>query len=325
MKKQLLSRAYEMLLEARYVPAKIFDHGVGIYREEGEEAITVGTILAMKDTDIISCYFRGEGSALRFKGGMSLREEMCSWLNRKGETDKVNIIFPSAITDVEHGVIGTSSSLIGGDMDVAVGVALSQKMQKSGKIVVFMSGDGATSKGNFHEMINWASRFNLPLLIIVRGNGWAMSTAVENNTHVSSIPEIVKPFGLNTFECDGNDVEAVYDCVSEAVDFVRNSGPALVYAKTYRMSGHSAHDEDDYRDPAVKEAWRAKDPILNIERKMLDSGIAESEINEIKANVLGNIEDAYQWALTRPQITVEEYLKGQEEVVNKMWQSSKEV
>lgn len=321
----MMKKAYEMILEERKIQAKIFDHGVGIYREEGEEAITVGTILALEPTDILTCYFRGDGSSLRFRGAISLLDEMCWWMGRLGEKEYINATLPSAVTDVEHGIIGTSSSLIGGDMDVSVGVALAQKKLKTGNIVLFMSGDGATSKGNFHEMANWASKFCLPILILVRGNGWAMSTPAEKNTCVSSIPDIVKPFGIKTYECDGNNLEDVYSTVKDAAGYVRSTGPALVYAKTYRMSGHSAHDEDDYRDPAIKAIWKRKDPIINMEKMLISAGLSNDELAAIEEEVTESIEKAYRQALERPVVSAKDYLKKQEEVVNKMWNSAKEI
>ena len=317
---QLLKTGYFNMVQSRYCQKKLLDYGIGMYTEIAEEAITAGLIPALDPEDIVACYFRGEGSTLRYKGGITLREQMCCWMGRLGEEGYINASLPSAWTDVEHGVIGTSSSLIGGDADVAVGVALAQKKLKSGKIVAFISGDGATSKGNFHEMCNWSGRFNLPLLIIVRGNKWAMSTMVENNTHVTSIEDMVRPFGLKTWHCTGNDIEKVYETVSEAADYVRHTGPALVYMDTYRVSGHSAHDEDDYRDPAVKAEWlKNNDPIVNAEASLKKAGVSEEEIAALNAQAKKEVDEAYDWALTRPEITVKQFLDKQEEVVRQMW------
>ena len=319
MELQLLKTGYRNMIQQRYFQKKVLDHGIGMYTEICEEAITAGMIPALDPDDKIACYFRGEGSTLRYKGGITLREQMCCWLGRLGEKGYINASLPSAWTDVEHGVIGTSSSLIGADADVAVGVALAQKKLKTGNIVVFVSGDGATSKGNFHEMCNWAGRFNLPLLIIVRGNKWAMSTMIENNTH-ADIEEVAKPFGIKTWHCTGNDIETVYETVKEAADYTRKEGPALVYLDTYRISGHSAHDEDDYRDPAVKEEWlRNNDPIKNAEASLKKAGVPEEEIKTIETEAKKEIDEAYEWALTRPEITVAQFLEKQESVVNRMW------
>ncbi len=319
MEKRLLIKCYRNLVQQRYFQQKLLQHGMGIYTETGEEAITVGMCEALNQDDIISCYFRGEGSVLRYKGGISLKEQMCCWLGRLGEEEYINTTLPSAWTDVEHGVIGTSSSLIGGDADVATGVAFAQKKLKTGKIVVFVSGDGATSKGNFHEMFNWSALFKLPLLILVRGNKWAMSTPVERDICVSNITDLVKPFGIKTYECDGNDVDAVYQTIKEAAEYTRKNGPVLVYAETYRMSGHSAHDEDDYRDEAVKKEWKKKDPILNTEKQLLSEGMTEEEITGLRKEEMKGIDEAYEWALTRPEISVQQYYEKQQSVVNYMW------
>ncbi|MCD7736034.1 MAG: thiamine pyrophosphate-dependent dehydrogenase E1 component subunit alpha [Lachnospiraceae bacterium] len=319
MDRNLLMESYKNLVQQRYFQEKILDYGIGIYTEIGEEAITVGACAALEKSDIITCYFRGEGATLRYKGGISIKEQMCCWLGRLGEKEYINTTLPSAWTDVEHGVIGTSSSLIGADADIATGAALAQKKLGTGNVVVFMSGDGATSKGNFHEMFNWASRFQLPLMILVRGNGWAMSTPVEDDICVSSIADMVKPFGIRTYECDGNDVSDVYQCIGDAASYSRKGRPSLVYAKTYRISGHSAHDEDDYRDPAVLEEWKKKDPVINAENQLKAMGVKPEDINIVKEAARQEIDEAYEWALQRSEITVKQFYQVQQAVVNDMW------
>lgn len=305
---------HKQLCTSRFFQQKLLEAGLNAYTEFGEEAISVGSALAMGD-DVISCYFRGEGSTLRLKGGITLRDQMAWLLGRKNDSGFLSTTLPSAWTDTAHGVIGTTSSLIGADADVAVGVAMAMKMKKTGKAVLFQSGDGATSKGNFHECLNFCSLYHLPMILLVRGNGWAMSTNVERDIHVSSIPDMVKPFGFLIMEVDGNDILAVMKAVKQARKHAVQTGPVLIYAKTYRMSPHSAHDKDLYRDQAVKKMWEKKDPILLLEKTMLDADVPQSQISKNKAEAKSEIEDAYSYALAQPAFTAQELLARQQEVV----------
>ncbi|MCD7736039.1 MAG: thiamine pyrophosphate-dependent dehydrogenase E1 component subunit alpha [Lachnospiraceae bacterium] len=311
---KLLS-CYQEMLKTRLFQKKLLDHGMGIYTDRGEEAITVGACKALKETDIVTCYFRGEGSVIRLKGGISLEEQMSCWLGRLDEHEYINALPPVSWTDVEHGVVGTSSSLIGADADICVGVALAQKMQKTGNVVMFMSGDGAASKGNFHEMFNWAGKFSLPLIIMIRGNQWAMSTSSKENLHVTGFADMVEPYGIKAWECDGNDVVSVYDTVAAAAEYSRSTGPSLIYARSYRMSAHSAHDEDDYRDPAVLEEWSRKDPLILAEKALMDMGCTKKEIDEAGLQVEESIDQAYDRALSLPEIQLKDYYQSQLEVV----------
>ena len=318
MNREILLRLYREMYLTRTFQNRLLAAGVNAYTERGEEAISVGSALGIGDS-VISCYFRGEGSAFRLKGCIDLKNQMAWWLGRKNSKNIISTTLPSAFTDVEHGVIGTTSSLIGGDMDVAVGVAMAQKKQKSGKAVLFMSGDGATSKGNFHEMLNFSTTFSLPLIIMIRGNKWAMSTPVEKDIHVQDVTKLAEAFGMRTVKIDGNDAGLVYDTVSDMTKWAAENGPVLIYADTYRMSAHSAHDEDEYRSPELKKAWEEKDPILTARKKLIAMSVSAAELDAMEAACREEIEEAYAWAMKQPVITPDEYLSQQTGVINKIY------
>ena len=309
---------HEQLCISRFFQEKLLEAGLNAYTEFGEEAISVGSALAMGN-GVMSCYFRGEGNVVRLKGGINIRDQMAWLLGRKNEGGFLSTTLPSAWTDVTHGVIGTTSSLIGADADVAVGVAMAMKMKKTGKAVLFQSGDGATSKGNFHECLNFCSLYHLPMILMVRGNGWAMSTNVERDIHVSSIPDMVRPFGFLIIEVDGNDILAVMDAVKQAQKHAVQTGPVLIYAKTYRMSPHSAHDRDLYRDPEVKKMWEKKDPILLLEKTILNTGVSLDRLDENKAKAKSEVEDAYTYALAQPYFTEHELLARQQSFIRTIY------
>jgi len=314
-----MKHLYQELCRARFFQEKLLSTGTPCYTEFGEEAISVGSVYGMRPDDIVSCYFRGEGSVIRMKGGVTINDQMACWKGRMPESGIISATLPSAWTDVENGVIGTTSSLIGADADIAVGVAMAQKMQNTGKAVLFLAGDGACSKGNFHEMFNFASLYKLPLVVMVRGNGWAMSTNVERNTHVSNIPAMAEPFGFKTKTVDGNNVLEIAEAVREAAEYAATTGPYLIEAKTYRVSGHSPNDEDDYRDPSIKAEWQKKDPLLNLEKEMLLAGVSPEEINATRLAIIQEVDQAYEWSQGRPVLKVEEYYNRQTRIINKMW------
>jgi len=310
----------KQLYYTRYFQEKLLNEGHKAYTEFGEEAITVGSNIGIMESDIISCYFRGEGATLRMKGGINLEDQMAWWIGKKSAKGFISATLPSAWMDIDNNVIGTTSSLIGADDDVAVGVAMAQKMKNTGKIVLFMVGDCAVSKGNFHETMNFASLYNLPMIIVVRSNGWGMSTTVEKNTSVTSIPAMAEPFKFATKTIDGNDVFAVIDAVKNAADYVRNgNGPYLIETITYRMSGHSANDEYEYKDDTKMKEWAQKDPLLNCEKALQKDGVSMNEIEELKVQVKKDIDSAYEAAVRREDITSDDLLEMQSSLVNKMW------
>lgn len=313
-------RPLKELLITRFFQEKLVAADATAYVEYGEEAITVGSCLGLDEGDFISTYFRGEGSALRLRGGISLEDHMAICLGRKWKDGTFHASIPNGISDIEHGVVGPTSSLIGADDDVVTGVALAQKLQKTGKVVLLMLGDCATSKGNFHEAINFASVFHLPLIIMIRGNGWGMSTKVENDIGVTSIPDMVKPFGFAVKTIDGNNVFEVINTVKEAAEYVRSGqGPYLIEAVTYRMTGHSLHDEDEYRDSADKEKWAAKDPIVVCGNIMKENGATQEEIDILVKEAHDEIDRVYDEAMKRDPITVEDRLSQLETRVARMW------
>lgn len=312
-------QALRLMYETRFFQQKLISQGYGGYTDLGEEAIEVGALLGAPKEDITNSYFRGEGIQIRYKGGLSMRDQMAQWMFKKDSHNTISMVFPSFEFAVEHGVYGVESSLIGSEDDMLVGVALAQKLQKTGKTVTMMIGDGATSKGNFFETLNFCALFKLPMIIIVRGNEWAMSTTFER-TQAADLIKLAQSFGLEAKTVDGNDAIAVKDAVSLAVKTANaGEGATLIFAKTYRMSAHSKNDKDEYRDPALKQAWADKDPVLLLETRLLEAGVDSHELIKIKGEVQLAIDEAYEWAAVRPDITPQERTDLQQRIIDKMW------
>ncbi len=308
------------MVKSRAIQEKIKAVGGRCVRDTGEEAIPIGSLYGLNDDDIITCYFRGDASNLRIRGAYSMKDLLAGWLLRKGENTPTTFAYPNSWTDVEHGVIGTTSSLIGADAVISAGVALTQKIQESGKVVLFLSGDGATSKGEFYETMNFAKLQKLPLVILIRNNNYAMSTTMDRNIAVESFTDLPALFHIPCVQIDGNDAVEVANAVAFAAEKARSGeGPFAIVAKTFRMAPHTLDDEDEYRADVDRSYWVEHDPLLIMEKHLLDLGYSEEKIAEMKKNCLDEVEAAAEWALSRPAIESDEVLAEQQSVIEKMW------
>lgn len=311
---------YKAMCESRFFQEKMRENNLGGYFDIGEEAITAGALAAVGSDDLVSTYFRGEGITLRTKCKLPLKELMAWWMNKRSEGHPVTNVVPTLWTDVAHGLIGTTSSCLGGDMDVCCGAALAQKLQKTGRVVVLVMGDGAAGKGNFHEVMNFAALQKLPLILLVRANGWAMSSSTEESVAADHVSDLAAAYHIPSVVTDGNDAVAVYSEVLKAAEWTRaGKGPYMVECTTYRMAAHSSHDEDDYRDPEVLRAWQKKDPLLKLETRMGDMGIPEGDIAQIRETAAREVAEAFAFASALPDQDVDEVIARHIEVVNDMW------
>ncbi|MCD8330912.1 MAG: thiamine pyrophosphate-dependent dehydrogenase E1 component subunit alpha, partial [Oscillospiraceae bacterium] len=289
-----------------------------IYSEK--EAITAGVLAAIRDDDIINNYFRGDGMALRVRGAVTLEDQMAWWFGKQSPGRPVTSLVPTNYTALDKGVIGATSSCLGGDADLMMGIALAQKMKKTGKIVAFVTGDGTLGKGNYHETFTMASLFKLPILFVIRANGWAMSTSVERSVAFRRVSDMAQAYQIPAETVDGNDVLAVRNMVRIAAEFARSGGgPVIIEAKTYRMAAHSSHDEDDYRPIEEKKHWAAKDPLLVMERIMQEFDIPQTDINAIRNDSISRVNAAFERCKNAPPAEIGPVIAQQEAIVNHMW------
>ena len=232
----------------------------------------------------------------------------------------VTSLVPTNYTDLSRGVIGATSSCLGGDADLMMGIALAQKMKKTGKIVAFVTGDGTLGKGNYHETFTMASLFKLPIIFVIRSNGWAMSTPVEGSVAFRHVSDMAAAYQIHDDICDGNDALAVCETVERAAEYCRaGNGPVIIEAKTYRMSPHSSHDEDDYRPAYIRTHWRAKDPVTVMGNILKEFGVAEEEINAIKEDTQKRVADAFAACEGYPAFDVSQVLAKEKATVDHMW------
>lgn len=302
-----LTRSLEDRLENLLKQGKIVG---GLFRSLGQEATAVGSAYALDKSsgDILSPLTRDLGAILVM--GARPREVMASYLWRAASLNhgrEQNI----HITDLERGFIGTVSPL-GTLVSVMNGVVLAARMQKKKTVGMVYIGDGATSTGAFHEAANFAAVQNLPLVIIGEHNGFAYSTPSSKQMRVLNIADRAKAYGMPTEIVDGNDALAVYGAARRAVERARaGGGPTLVEAKTFRLRGHAAHDNQSYVAKELLEQWRRRDPLDNFEKQLLKNNIATAEeIDAVNQRVNALLDEDLAWTESQPPPQPEDALGG---------------
>ncbi|MBN1975915.1 MAG: dehydrogenase E1 component subunit alpha/beta [Anaerolineae bacterium] len=281
----------------------------------GEEAVAVGAIAALQDDDLITSTHRGHGhcharGAALTKTAEARQEhynrmmaELCGratgYCGGRGGS--------MHIADVEHGNLG-ATGIVGGNIPVAAGAALAQQMQNTGRVVLCFFGDGASQTGNFHEALNLAGLWQLPVVFIVENNLYGMSVPLKNAAAKLDVADRARAYGMPGEVVDGMDVLAVREAVGRAIERARKGeGPSLIECKAYRWYGHSRSDPRKYRTKQEEAEWKARDPIPNFAARLVEAGIAtEAEVDEVEQKVEQAIEEATEFALNSPTPPVEE-------------------
>jgi pyruvate dehydrogenase E1 component alpha subunit/2-oxoisovalerate dehydrogenase E1 component alpha subunit len=302
-----LTRTLEEKLENLLKQGKIKG---GLFRSLGQEGTAVASAYALdkSQNDIISPLTRDMGAMMVM--GATPREVFSSYLAKATSPNRgrdQNIHF----TDLERGFIGTISPL-GTMVGVMNGVMLAAKLQGKKSVGMVYIGDGAMSTGMFHEAANFAAVQQLPLVIVGEFNGFAYSTPAAKQSRVEHLADRVKAYGLPTEIVDGNDVLAVYDAARRAVDRARSGGgPSFVEAKTFRMRGHAAHDNQSYVAKEVLEEWRRKDPIDRFIRHLTDNHLATlEELSEIDRKIEASLEADLAWTESQAIFKGEDAVAG---------------
>jgi len=271
----------------------------------GQEAVAIGAIANLDDDDFIASTHRGHGHTIA--KGIDLNRMMAELLGKKigyckGKGGSMHI------ADMTKGNLG-ANGIVGGGIPIATGAALSVKLLKQDRVVLCFFGDGAINEGVFHESVNLAAVWNLPIVYICENNQYGMSMSVKRSTSVADIAERAKSYGIPGKNVDGMDVFAVYDAVKEAIEIAKNKGPVLLVAKTYRYMGHSKSDANKYRTKEEIAEWREKDPIPRLRGYMLAGGLfTEEDLVRIEARAKDDIEAAVQFAQNAPEPTLDDLL-----------------
>jgi len=302
-----LTRSLEDRLDNLYKQGKIVG---GLFRSLGQEATAVGSAYALdaKQGDIVSPLTRDLGALLVM--GALPREVFANYLWRAtalshGRDQNIHI------TDLQRGFIGTISPL-GTLVAVMNGVMLARRMQKKKSVGMVYIGDGATSTGAFHEAANFAAVQNLPLVIVGENNAYAYTTPTTKQMRILNLADRVKAYGIPSEIVDGNDALAVFYSSRRAVERAREGGgPSFIEAKTFRMRGHAAHDNQSYVPKEVLDQWQKRDPIAHLEKLLKENKIAGgSEIDQVNKRVAKILDEDLAWAESQPSPAPEEALGG---------------
>jgi TPP-dependent pyruvate/acetoin dehydrogenase alpha subunit len=263
----MLIRAHEERLAALASPT-----APGTCTAVGQEACAVGVVRALQARDRILTNHRSAGHLLA--RGADAGRVMAEVMGRadgycRGKSGSLHI------SARELGVVLTST-IVGGELSLAPGVALAQKMgqQEDGGITAVFFGDGAACEGIFHESVNLAVTWSLPLLYVCENNQWQAFVRRDETMPVEHVAQWVQGHGIACKVVDGNDVEAVYRAAAEAAAFIRATGkPYFIELTTYRQRGHFEPDDQAYVDAAELASWRGRDPIARQSRRLLEAGV----------------------------------------------------
>jgi pyruvate dehydrogenase E1 component alpha subunit len=276
-----------------------------IHQCQGQEATAVGVCSVLRTDDFITSTFRGHGHALA--KGLSVQELLDELFGAvtgccKGKGGSMHV------GNMAKGMI-PGIAIVGGGIPVAAGMALAFKVQKSGQIAACFFGDGAVSEGAFHEGVNMAAIWDLPVIFACENNLYGASTHVSKVMRDTNIARrAASAYGIRAEQVDGNDVLAVYEAAKSAADECRTrKGPVLLELLTYRCTGHSRRDPCHYQPKEEREAWSAKDPILRFGRVLKSQGIAdEATLTAIEARVRDEFNRAVEIARRAPLPTIDE-------------------
>jgi 2-oxoisovalerate dehydrogenase E1 component len=292
----LTIRRCEEQLVKLYATGKIYG---GVHTYIGQEAVATGVCAHLRQDDVVFSTHRGHGHAL--SKGVTPRELIAELLGRAtgcsgGRGGSMHLFKP------EVGMLG-SSGIVGPSILLASGAGYTFKLLKMDRVGVAFFGDGASNNGAFHEGINMASTWGLPVLFVCENNQYATEVPFVKATKNPSVALRAQAYSLPGVEVDGNDVLAVFQAASEAVRRARSGGgPTLLECKTYRTRAHAEGMRDvGYRTQDEIAEWRARDPIKAFESRLFSGGaVTQFELDEIDAEVRAIVEDAAAFALNSP-------------------------
>jgi len=264
----------------------------------GQEAVAAGFAAALRPDDLVYCTYRGHVHTLLRGAPMgALMAELMGRANGicGGKGGSMHL------TDVAHGAMG-SYAIVGAHMPIAAGAAWAAQERETGQVVVCFFGDGTTNIGAFHEALNLAVVWRLPVVYVCENNLYMEYTAIGDVTAVANpAADRASAYGLEPVVVDGNDVDAVYETATRLVERARKGGgPALVEAKTYRHGGHSRADPAKYRPADEVEAWLARDPIPAHRDRLLASGVEPDAIDRVEREALELVDRATEEAKAGP-------------------------
>jgi pyruvate dehydrogenase E1 component alpha subunit len=273
----------------------------------GEEAVAVGVLPHLRDDDAVVATYREHGQALvrgvpmgSIMAEMFGKVEGCS----RGRGGSMHLF------DADHRFYG-GNGIVGGGLPLAVGLALADRMQGLDRVTVCFFGEGAMAEGEFHESMNLAALWKLPVLFLCENNLYAMGTALERSESETNLPLKAASYEVPAWTVDGMDVLAVNEAAARAVELVRDGGgPVFLEARTYRFRAHSMYDPDRYREKAEIERWRHRDPIALLgERLTADGLLTDADVEAAEQDITTEIDAAVAFAEAGTDEPVEQLLR----------------
>ena len=306
-----LSRLAEMLLIRRFEEkcAELYSGGKiwgFLHLYIGEEAIAVGAMPAIRPEDAVVSTYREHGHALaRGVPPGPVMAEMYGKANgcSRGRGGSMHLF------DISRRFYG-GNAIVGGGLPLAVGLALPDKLQNRPIVTVCFFGDGAVAEGEFHESLNLAALWQLPVLFLLENNLYAMGTALERHQSRTDIYAKAAGYGIEAAVVDGMDVAAVEAAAWQAMDYVRAGRPFFLEARTYRFRAHSMYDAELYRTKEEVEQWKQRDPILLWQTRLREQGLlSDHGLAAIEADVAAKVNTAVDFAETGEWEPVVDLLK----------------
>ena len=310
--KEKLADMYLKMLQTRNFEEKVayfFSRGMvhgTTHLCAGQEGSAIGACANLDENDLITSTHRGHGHCIG--KGIDINRMMSELLGKadgycKGKGGSMHI------ADLTRGNLG-ANGIVGGGLPIAVGAGMTLQLKKQDSIVICFFGDGAINEGSFHESVNLASIWKLPVLFICENNQYAMSMSAKRSMNIEDLSIRASSYGIPGKTIDGNDVLEVYDAVKEAKAYVKANGPMLLVAETYRFKGHSKSDANKYRTKEEIEEWKALDPIPRMRAWLEEEKILTSaELDALEKQAHDDIEAAVEYASNSPDPSVDTILE----------------
>ncbi len=271
---------------------------------QGQEAVSVGAIAAMRPGDVQTNTYRGHGEALAL--GMEPAVAFAEMMGRSAGGSK-GVGGSMHLIDFSKGNIG-ANAIVGAGIPIALGAAMSFKIRKQPHVALSFFGDGATNIGTFHESLNMASVWQAPLVMIIANNLYAEYSPLRDTTPIDDLARKADPHQIPGLIVDGQDIVVVHDAVLAAMERARSGdGPTLLEMKTYRFRGHSRSDPAKYRPDGEADRWKLRDPIDLLGKRLAESGALAADAQEqVKRDTQLAIDAAAERAAKSPFLTLEE-------------------
>jgi acetoin:2,6-dichlorophenolindophenol oxidoreductase subunit alpha len=273
---------------------------------QGQEAVVVGACTALEPGDTMTCTYRGHG-AVRAMG--SPLDRMFGEILGKAEGLCGGKGGSMHLTDVSVGALG-SFAIVGAHLPISVGAALASDHLGTGAVALTFFGDGATNIGAFHEALNLASVWRLPVIFVCENNLYGEYSPLATTTPIDRLADRADAYGMAKDTIDGNDVEVMHDAIARArARAAAGEGPTLVEALTYRHKGHSRSDPATYRPEGELEAWLERDPITRLEAVLAEAGCPSDRVEAVRSTAATAVRDALERAQAWPEPSAEARLE----------------